>query len=256
MVSPFTSPYKILAEHYDDVSVFANPWREEARERMLGTILKRARSCCDLACGTGSTAVALAKRGLKVYAVDLSPTMCELAQKKALREHAEVEVIEADMRRFRLPVKVDLITCEFDALNHVPRKIDLALVAKAAARALKPGGHFYFDVNTRLAFEEVWPLTWWIERPGLALVMHGDFDPRSGKAWTTAEFFIRDGDLWERHSERVEEVCWEDEEIRDALNRAGFERIRARDAIAFFGNDALVRRGHRTIYLARMGMKP
>jgi len=87
---------------------------------MLGTILKRARSCCDLACGTGSTAVALAKRGLKVYAVDLSPTMCELAQKKALREHAEVEVIEADMRRFRLPVKVDLITCEFDALNHDP----------------------------------------------------------------------------------------------------------------------------------------
>ncbi len=254
MVYPVTGHYNLLAEHYDEIFVFANPWREEARARMLGAIVKRAKSCCDLACGTGATAIDFARRGLKVYAVDLSPSMCELARKKALREHVEIKVIEADMRRFRLPEKVDLITCEFDALNHVPRKTDLALVAKAAARALKPGGHFYFDVNTRLAFEEVWPLTWWVERPGLALVMHGDFDLRSGKAWTTAEFFIKNGCHWERHSERVEEVCWEDDEIRAALTRAGFDRIRSRDAVAFFGNDALVRRGHRTIYMARMGM--
>jgi SAM-dependent methyltransferase len=255
MISPVPSPYKILAEHYDDVFVFANPWREEARERMLGAILKRAKSCCDLACGTGSTAVHLARRGLKVYAVDLSPSMCELARKKALREHVAIDIIEADMRRFRLPEKVDLITCEFDALNHVPRKTDLTHVAKSVARALKPGGHFYFDVNTRLAFEEVWPLTWFVERPGLALVMHGDFDAGSGKAWTTAEFFIENGGLWQRHSERVEEVCWDDDEIRDALTHAGFETIKSRDAIAFFGNDALVRRGHRTIYLARTAVK-
>ncbi|HPT28494.1 MAG TPA: class I SAM-dependent methyltransferase, partial [Bryobacteraceae bacterium] len=200
---------------------------------------------------SANTAAALAKRGLKVYAVDLSPTMCELARRKAQRENVGITVIEADMRRFRLPEKVDVITCEFDAINHVPLKSDLALVARAAARALKPGGHFYFDVNTRLAFEEVWPLTWFLERPGLALVMHGDYDAHGGKAWTTAEFFIREGGLWRRHSERVEEVCWTPAEIRDALTRAGFDRISARDALPFFGSDALVRRGHRTIYLAR-----
>lgn len=252
---PTTHPYKLLAEHYDDVFVFANPWREEARTRILGSILQRAKSCCDLACGTGSTAVDLAKAGLKVYAVDLSPSMCELTRRKAHRERVGVEVIEADMRRFRLPERVDVITCEFDALNHVPRKSDLALVAKAASRALNPGGHFYFDVNTRLAFEEVWPLTWFVERPELALVMHGNFDPRSGKAWTTAEFFIKDGDLWQRQSERVEEVCWEDDEIRDVLTRAGFDRIKSRDAVAFFGADTMVRRGHRTIYVARKGVR-
>jgi len=252
MALPGTCLYTKLAEHYDDVFVFANPWREEARRRVLGRILERAGSCCDLACGTGSTAVELARRGLKVYAVDLSPSMCELARAKASRDCVQVEVIQADMRRFRLPEKVDVITCEFDAINHVPRKSDLALVAKAAARALKPGGHFYFDVNTHLAFEEVWPLTWFVERPGLVLVMHGDYDARSGKAWTTAEFFIRDGDLWRRHRERVEEVCWTPAEIREALTGAGFTRITARDAFPFFGNDALVRRGHRTVYLAKL----
>lgn len=248
------APYTLLAEHYDDIFVFANPWRECARDRILGRILNRASSCCDLACGTGSTAVELAKRGLRVYAVDLSPTMCQKTRAKAARESVDVTVIEADMRRFRLPERVDVITCEFDALNHVPRKSDLGLVARRAARALKPGGHLYFDVNTRLAFEEVWPLTWFVERPGLALVMHGDFDPRSDKAWTTAEFFIERDGLWERRAERVEEVCWSRAEITVALSGAGFDQVQCRDAEPFFGTDPLVRRGHRQIYLARLGL--
>jgi hypothetical protein len=38
------------------------------------------------------------------------------------------------MRSFRLPEPVDLVLCEFDALNHVPRKADLARVARAIVR--------------------------------------------------------------------------------------------------------------------------
>ncbi len=77
------------------------------------------------------------------------------------------------MRAFRLTEPVDLVLCEFDALNHIPRKPDLARVASAVARALRPGGHFYFDVNNRLAFETIWPGTWWVEDPDVA----------SGCAW-------------------------------------------------------------------------
>ena len=252
MTGRIPTPYNHLAEHYDEVFTFANPWRQEARERILGSILKRAKLSCDLACGTGSTAVEFARAGLKVYAVDLSPSMCELTRRKAAREHVFVEVIESDMRRFRLPEKVDLITCEFDAINHVPKRTDLALVARSAARALKPGGHFYFDVNTKLALEEVWPLTWWLERPDLILVMHGEFDPIRLRAWTTAEFFKRTGQLWERSSEYVEEVCWSDAEIRETLTRAGFDKITTRDGTPFFSHYPYVRRGHRTFYLARL----
>jgi SAM-dependent methyltransferase len=65
--------------------------------------------------------------------------------------------MRGDMRNFRLPERGDLVLCEFDALNHVPRKEDLARVANSVSRALRPGGHFFFDVNNRLAFEKFWP---------------------------------------------------------------------------------------------------
>jgi SAM-dependent methyltransferase len=161
------------------------------------------------------------------------------------------------MRRFRLPEPVDLIICEFDALNHVPRKADLQVVAKAVARALRPGGYFYFDVNNRLAFERYWPGTLWIEKPGVAVVMHRGFDRLHERAWTNVEWFIRDGRCWRRRHERVEEVCWTFSEIRHTLHQAGFAHLRKWDFTPFFKNDPLFKNnplicpGCRTAYLAR-----
>ncbi len=248
-------PYKLLAKYYDQLFTFHHSWGEAARGRVLGKILPRIRSACDLACGTGTAALELARRGLKVFAVDLSPAMCDLASKKARRARLAVCVIQADMRGFRLPDAVDLVTCEFDALNHVPSKADLLPVARAVARALRPGGYFYFDVNNRLSFEKVWQLTWWIEKPGVVLVMHGGYDRRRDKAFSNAEWFIREGRCWRRFRERVEEVCWTPAEIRRALRQAGFDQVRAWDAAPFFKGDPVIRPGYRTFYLARKSLR-
>jgi len=249
-------PYRLLATYFDDLFPIARSWGAEAREKLLDGIVLRSSSACDLACGTGTTAVELAQLGLKVYAVDHSPVMCELTGQKAKRARTAVTVLQADMRRFRLPEQVDLVTCEFDAINHVPRKPDLALVARSVARALKPGGHFYFDANNRRAFEEVWPLTWRIEKPGLVVIMQGRHEQGTDSAHLTAEFFLRHGKLWERHLEHVREVCWTQNEIRGTLREAGFEAIRAWDANRFFPPEAMIGRGHRTIYMARKKSHP
>lgn len=244
-------PYHWLAEYWDRIFGPMAGMLDAPRERILGPILPRVSSACDLACGVGRTALLLAARGVETYGVDLSPWMLRQARANARRAGARVRWLRADMRDFRLPRPVDLILCEFDALNHVGRKSDLAKVARTVARALRPGGRFYFDVNNRLSFEEAWPRTWWLEKPGLVMVMHGGSDPARGRAWTDVEWFVQDGALWRRRRERVEEVCWTPQEIRATLHAAGFTAVRSWDASALVGGAAGIRPGHRTFYLAR-----
>jgi SAM-dependent methyltransferase len=243
-------PYTLLARYYDQL--FAPAWSRRARRRLLSDLLPGVRSACDICCGTGTTALEFARRGIKVYAVDLSPTMCRLARAKARRAHAPVTVIRSDMRTFKLPQQVDLITCEFDALNHVPRKADLAKVTKAAACALRLGGYFYFDVNNRIHLEKNWPSTWWLEKPGVVMVMRGSYDRRRAKGCENVEWFIREAGSWRRFRERVEEVWWTPAEIRHTLRAAGFGRVRTWDASLFAPGDPHLLPGCRTFYRAQL----
>jgi SAM-dependent methyltransferase len=251
MKHPATKPYRWLAQYYDALfSPFRSPI-DAAREHILGPILPRVETACDLACGTGTTALALARMGIRTYALDLSPIMCRLAREKAARARLPVRVLRADIRSFRLPEPVDLVTCEADALNHLPRRADLRKVAKAVVHALRPGGHFYFDVNTALGFERYWSGNVWLEKPGLVAVMRNAHNAKAGRAWSDVEWFIRDGDCWQRRRERVEEVCWNTAEIDRVLEQAGFDLLRQWDAAPFFKGNPLIVPGCRTIYLAR-----
>ena len=104
-----SQPYELLAQYYDQFFTFHLEWYRQARRRLLAEILPQVRVACDLACGTGTTALEFAQRGISVYGVDLSPTMCRLARTKVTRT-AKVTI----------------------------RKSDLAPVANAVARALSP----------------------------------------------------------------------------------------------------------------------
>ena len=144
---------------------------DAAHRSIVEPILPQVRVACDLACGTGMTALDLAARGFRLYGVDLSPGMCRAARQKVREANLRLRVSRQDMRSFRLPEQVDLVLCEFDALNHIPGKRDLSRVLKAVAGALKPGGFFFFDVNNRRGFKSYWKGAWCVEKPGMVLVM-------------------------------------------------------------------------------------
>jgi SAM-dependent methyltransferase len=241
--------YRWLAEYYDHLFELRRPYTA-ARKRVIGPLLPHIESACDLCCGTGTFALILAGKGIETFAIDLSPRMCRITRRKAREAGLAVRVIQADMRDFRLPRSVDLVTCEFDALNHVTRKRDLRRVAKAVAQALRPGGYFAFDVNNRAAFEQIWSNTWFIEKDPVVLVMRGTHRPGKDRARIDAEWFIRTGRLWKRRRERIEEVCWSAAEVRRDLADGGFDRVQTWDAAPFF-QDEMTRPGNRTFWLAR-----
>ena len=244
-------PYRWLAQYNDRMATTHRPIFARARQHILQPVLGSVEAVCDLGCGTGGTAIEFAKAGFQAQGVDLSPTMIRIAKEKAAAAGVAVKFTRADMRNFKLKEPVDLITCEFDALNHVPRKSDLKPVMKSVAKALRPGGCFYFDVNNLKAFENVWTLSWFQEKPGFAAMFHGGIEEGKDRAWIDVEWFVKEGALWRRHQEHVEEVCWTRAEIRDALSAAGLKIIGTFDATLFFQNDELVRPGYRTFYLAR-----
>jgi len=102
----------------------------------------------DIACGEGTFAVAMAKRGFRVAGIDQSAVMLQFAKAKARREGVQVSFHQQDMRHLSLRQQFDLVTCWFDSLNYLLDLKDVQATFDGVARALRPTGLFIFDVNT------------------------------------------------------------------------------------------------------------
>ena len=242
-------PYRWLAEFYDHLFENRRSFTR-ARRAVWGPLLPQVHAACDLACGTGDLALWFAERAIRTYAVDLSPEMCRITRRKAKAAALPVTVIEADTREFVLPAPVDLVTCEFDALNHVPRRTDLGRVLRRVKAALVAGGHFAFDVNHEICFRHTWTRTWFVDHPPVAAVMQGSYRSGSQRARIGIDWFVQRGRSWQRYQEEVEEVCWSRAELARELRAAGFAVVRRWDAAPFL-RDGITRPGFRSFWLAR-----
>lgn len=104
-------------------------------------------SAADIGCGTGLFACYLNQCwGVPVYGVDRSLEMLRQARRNC--PSAAVCFLQQDIRCLALPSQVDLITANFDTLNHLNAPQDLRCVFDRVAANLRPGGHFYFDILT------------------------------------------------------------------------------------------------------------
>src|SRR5262249_93495 len=86
--------YSWLGKYYDRFFSSFAPFAERARAVVLGPILPGVKSACDIACGTGTTALQLADRGIRMFGVDLSREMCRQARAKARDASLELRVFQ------------------------------------------------------------------------------------------------------------------------------------------------------------------
>ncbi len=145
--------YGKLAKYYDLIyrDTFAT-FHEEYAKFAVNAWKKfcesGGRDLLDVACGTGELMKKLRSFGFRVWGLDVSEEMIEVAKKKL---HAKFYL--ADMRDFELRKSFDVITCVFTSMNYILEKEDFEKTLRNFYRHLKDGGIVVFDFVEKSAWE-------------------------------------------------------------------------------------------------------
>lgn len=143
-----TPSYSALAAHYD--SALGQPFfliLRESFEKLAKRYSLTFDSAADLGCGTGLFARYLyTTRKIPVVAVDLSAAMLKEAARNC--RGLNIDFQQQDLRTLSLPRKVDLVTVNFDTLNHLLKEEDLRRALKCIRDSLNARGHLFFDLIT------------------------------------------------------------------------------------------------------------
>jgi len=208
-------------------------------------------SALDLACGTGTLAIALAAKGWTVYGVDASAAMLEQARAKMREVGVSVEFIQQDMRSFKLPAQVDLVTCFYDSMNYLLDLDDVQEALGCVASGLKPVGAFIFDMNTIYHLESRWDNdSGFLQDAAWALGYKCGYDSAKKRAMLTFTGFIKRGELYERFEEAHTEQGYEPRQIDVALENSGLEVVGKYDC---FTVNAPPEDSRRIAWVARKG---
>jgi ubiquinone/menaquinone biosynthesis C-methylase UbiE len=190
------------------------------------------KSILDLACGTGTFAIEIAKLGIETTGVDISSRMLSIAKKKAKEEKVSIRWLHQDMMNLKLNQKVDMCTCWFDSLNYMLERDDLSVVFQKVQNALQPGGYFIFDMNTIYGLIENWnrfPSYVPQDNAKCFEVHQPSYDYETNIASMKITGFIKEGDAWKRIQEIHREKAYTLQEIRETFREAGFKEIKSFD---------------------------
>ena len=224
-VASSPDPYDALAPIYDAWQEAAGtPFSHLVQARLEPLLAREAErrrtfAFADLGCGTGALLHALraAHPAWRLCGVDASAAMLSQARRRDGSE--STSWLRGRLESTLTPDSVDAAGAFFDALNHLPDEATLDRALASAARAIRPGGVFVFDMTNRGGFERWWrgrgawsgagwkletELSWDASRS----TAHGHIAVTCAGTSTTAE---------------IVERCFDAPAIRAALAAAGLE---------------------------------
>ena len=218
--------YHALADSYDRLT---NDVDYEATVSFYKEILNREglhpKTAVDLACGTGSVALLLARDGMEVTAVDMSEEMLMVAAQKAQELENPPQFVCQSLQELRLPRGVDLAVCALDSLDYIADPADCAEAIRRVYKVLNPGGIFIFDVNTPEKLRAMDGQVFLDEDDDVYCVWRGEFDEESNICSYGMDLFQRQGNVWHRSFEEHREYAYSQAQLTSYLKEAGFTSI-------------------------------
>ena len=148
--------YAVLASYYDRVmeDVDYEAWCD-FYEACFSENKISPKNILDLACGTGSITVPLAKRGYAMTGIDLSSEMLSLAQVKSDEAKVKLRLSEQNIALFHAGGCFDAVICSFDGINYLTSPKDVQSCFACVAETLSENGIFIFDISTPYKYEHI-----------------------------------------------------------------------------------------------------
>ncbi len=221
--------YTSLAPVYDKLNADIDyaAWADHIERQLDAFAKKPPKSVLDLACGTGSMTVELARRGYDMTGIDLSEDMLAVARKKcdAERFRHSVLLLAQDMSQFELYGTVDAIVCCLDSLNYLTKKDALYRTFAHAHNYLEPDGLVIFDMNAPAKFERVYAdNSYVLEDEGIFCAWQNFYNTKSKLCDFYLSIFTENSDgSWTRYDEQQREKCWSLRTVKAILSETGFE---------------------------------
>ena len=221
--------YEFLAGCYDELTtdVRYSRWADYIEKHFARSALP-IHTVLDLACGTGSLTLELARRGYEMIGVDQSEEMLAQAAEKC-RQASEIPplFLHQSMDKLDLYGTIDACVCCLDSVNYVtsPQKLERAF--QRVHTFLMPGGLFMFDVNTPDKLRALDGQVFLDESADAYCVWRADYSARRRVCTYGMDLFTLEPDgRWSRAEELHEEYAYEPDELEALLVRAGFSRIK------------------------------
>ncbi|AGC67389.1 methyltransferase type 11 [Thermoclostridium stercorarium subsp. stercorarium DSM 8532] len=220
MYSDFAYVYDLLTKDVD-YSKMADYIESLFSEYMA----EKPKLLLDLACGTGSLTLELAKRGYDMIGIDASEDMLNCAVEKSGEAQVFPLWVCQDMRNFELYGTVDAILCTLDSLNYITDYGELKLVFSLVRNYLNPGGLFIFDMNTPYKLESILGNNFFYEiGEDIAYIWQNTYDRDTRICSFDLTLFVKEsGDLYKRFEEEQQQKAWNFEEVKSALQEAGLK---------------------------------
>ena len=232
--------YNAVARVYDKLNADIDyaAWADFVEQCFHRYLPARPELLLDLACGTGSMTLQLARRGYDMIGVDGSADMLSEAYMRA--EGQNILYLQQDMRSFELYGTVGAVTCCLDSLNYLLSPEDLLATFKNVHNYLDPDGLFLFDMNTPYKFRETYGNNAYIledelvwdegeeteERAAIFCGWQNEFHPDTQICDFHLSIFeeMPDGS-YRRADEHQQERCYQINEIQAALDAAKLELV-------------------------------